>query len=172
MNSRDHPGPVVAWAANLGVILLLSVFGRALQHMVAPLGLVPDVGYMVVGGLGLAIAAWLTRVAPHVPPARAALAVAAALAMFAWGLSLHHPEETVHLVLFGCLGLTATAAFGLRVALPVVAVCAGADELLQAWLPYRVGDWSDVGLDAASAMVGWIIGWAHAGTRREAGDAP
>ncbi|MDX1610712.1 MAG: VanZ family protein [Halofilum sp. (in: g-proteobacteria)] len=157
--------PLGLWLANVGAILLLTLTGGPLRSGL--LRIVPEatvtVGWLVLAGLALAFAAWLFHAGRHAPPARSLLATAAVAAMLAWALTIHLPSERMHLLLFGTLGLTATAALGPRAGLVFVLAWAGVDELIQLYLPDRVADWTDVGLNAASAVAGWLVAFAHRG---------
>lgn len=154
-----------AWAATVALTFALAIVGRGLQHWLESLDLLRWTGLAVVLVLALAVATWAIRIGPRLPRRRAATAVVAAGALLAWGLTFERPEETVHLLLFGAIGVTATLAFGLRAGLPVAVACAGADELLQWYLPDRVGDWPDVTTNTLAGAAGWLIGWTHAGDR-------
>ena len=67
------------------------------------------------------------------------------LGIAAWQLDLLHRNELAHFLFFGMLAVQATGLRlkGLAVALMVCAL----DELLQWFLPYRVGEWRDVWLN-------------------------
>lgn len=158
---------LLAWAATFAATLLLAVFGRPLQHWVESLAPIRWVGLAIVICLGLAVVAWLIHAAARLPWWRAGVVVVAAGVLLAWATTFEYQEETVHVLVFGLLGLLAARAFGLAIALPVIAFCAGADELLQLYLPDRVGDWPDVAKNVASGAAGWLIAWAHAGAPNE-----
>ena len=160
-----HRGFAAAWAATLLIIFAMAIFGRPLQHFVESFGALREVGMAILTIIAAGLAAWLWLQARRVPPARLALAIALGAGLVAWGLTFDRPEETMHLLLFGGLGVLATLAFGLPAAVPVVALCAGADELLQLYLPDRVGDWPDVTKNTIAGVAGAIVGWAQASAR-------
>ncbi len=166
--NRPHPGFTAAWAMTFAGTLLLAIFGRPLQHWVESLDLLAWFGIALVSLLGVALVAWLAHAARRLPARRAMVVALAAGALLAWGATFDRPEETMHILVFGLLGVLATRAFGLRAGLPVIAICAGADELLQLYLPDRVGDWPDVAKSTASGAVGWLIAWAHGGATSHA----
>lgn len=155
------------YAIATGLLLLfifaLAVFGRSLQHWLESLVLLRWFGVVLIGALALAMLAWLIRSAAVLPRWRAGVVALAAATLLGWGATFERPEETMHLLLFGLLGILAARAFGLRAGLPVVALCAGADELLQLYLPDRVGDWPDVRKNTAAGAVGWLLAWAQEG---------
>lgn len=163
--ARFHQGYAVAWAATLALIFAIAVFGRPLQHWVESFGALRETGFAILAVIGIGVAGWGIRHARHIPPARAGLAVVVAAALVAWGLTFDRPEETMHLLLFGLLGALATLAFGWGAAIPVVALSAGADELLQLYLPDRVGDWPDVRKNTLAGLAGCVLGWAHGSAR-------
>lgn len=81
-------------------------------------------------------------------------------------LAYHLPvaEERIHFLQYGLLGLlvvkttrTRSLAQLLAMAVFVVAIGCG-DELIQWWLPNRVGDWRDVGINALAGSLGVGMG--------------
>ena len=157
--------PLVLWLANVTAILALTLTGGPLRSgllQVAPQA-TTVLGWPLLVALALAFVAWLARAGRHAPPERALLALVAVTAVLAWALTIHLPSERMHLLLFGTLGITAAAALGLGGGLMFVLAWAGIDELVQLYLPERVADWSDVGLNAASAVAGWLVAFAHRG---------
>jgi len=165
-----HRGFACAWGATLLLIFTIAIVGRTLQHWVESIASLQAAAYLILGTIGLTVGGWLARHARRVPPARAAVATAVAIGIVAWGLTFDRPEETMHLLLFGLLGALAVPAFGLPAAIPLALVCAGADELLQLYLPDRVGDWPDVGTNTLAALAGCVLGWAQLGVRDRNGD--
>jgi VanZ family protein len=72
------------------------------------------------------------------------------------------PEETLHIVKYGGLGFVAQAlvhkqGVSNRLAFAFVIVISIFDEVIQHYLPYRVGDLRDVGLNIASGLWGALI---------------
>ena len=63
----------------------------------------------------------------------------------------------VHLILFGTFGFLSVRRFGPAMGLAVAGLLACLDELLQLGLPYRVGDWWDVALNAGAALGGAVL---------------
>lgn len=113
--------------------------------------------------LAAAAIALLTLALRH--GARTLLLIAAPLLVMAV-LAYHLPvaEERIHFLQYGLLGLlvvkttrTRSLAQLLAMAVFVVAVGCG-DELIQWWLPNRVGDWRDVGINALAGILGVGMG--------------
>lgn len=157
--------PLVLWLANVAAILALTLTGGPLRSGL--LRLAPQatnlLGWSILVALAIAFVGWLARAGRHAPPERALVALVAVAAVLAWAVTIHLPAERMHLLLFGTLGLTAAAALGLGAGLVFVLAWSGIDELVQLFLPERVADWTDVGLNAASATAGWLVAFAHRG---------
>ncbi len=81
-------------------------------------------------------------------------------------LSMNIPEERTHFVQYGLLGVLVTRTLRehtvrqLVVALVFVILVGCVDELIQWWLPNRVGDWRDVGMNTLAGTLGIAIGIA------------
>lgn len=76
-----------------------------------------------------------------------------------------NPQERVHFVLFGLLGFLSLRQLPAAGGLALCAAVAGLDELLQAFLPARVGDWHDVGANLLAAGFGALVVWLGGGWR-------
>lgn len=161
--------PQLLFLANVGAILLLTLTGGPLRTgllQLAPTA-TRSFGWSALVALALAFGVWATRNHRRIPPLRLLIASAAVIAMLAWAWTIHLPSERMHLLLFGTLGVTSVLALGLRGGLCFALVWAGVDELIQLQLPDRVADWTDVGLNASSALAGWLVAFAHSGARRQ-----
>jgi len=154
--------------------LLLSTFGRPLQHW-------------VYGSFGVGFAAWVisgllifsvvlvlgwmfnhsvrersleseinqTRLVP-IFLIGTLLAIGVAIII----LVLDRPEERLHFVTFGFYGFFTGALFAARswvLAVILVALFSGLDELYQWWLPDRVGDWRDVRMNMLAGSIGLVL---------------
>ena len=82
-----------------------------------------------------------------------------------WTMSAH-PEERLHFLLFGALGWLAPQIMILPWAIISVLALAMGDELLQHFLPSRVGDWRDVGFNALAASGGLLLALVMANARK------
>jgi hypothetical protein len=162
---------VRAWGTVAVAIPAFSLIGgqvrSALLAFMGPLAL--ELG-LVVGLAGLLAAAggWY-------PGARGRLEwghLAWLLPLMA-SLPLLVPQSAaqVHLMLFGTFGFLSVRRLGMAAGLTLAVGMAGLDELLQLGLPYRVGDWRDVALNAAAVLGGaglarWRFPAVPAGPRR------
>ena len=67
-------------------------------------------------------------------------------------LLLERVEERMHFLTFGLFGALSMALFAPRYAFIICLLGAGGDELLQFYLPDRVGDWRDVAFNALASF--------------------
>jgi hypothetical protein len=180
------------WVGSIVATLLLSTFGRPMQHWVyANLG----VGFAawVIGGLlvlsVVLVLRWMLASAvrqqgmgsekhgenfrdSHTKYSAAqstrrqsitqviliGLLLFVAVAVIV--LVLDRPEERLHFVTFGFYGFFTAALFAARsllLALVLVALFSGLDELYQWWLPDRVGDWRDVAMNMLAGSIGLVL---------------
>ena len=142
------------------VILMLptlSIFGRQLQHWAYEELSKELLGWLLIGllvvGVGVVIYVLLRldwRKLWHL------LWLAPIFLWLPWTMSAH-PEERLHFLLFGTLGWLAPQIMTLPWAIISVLALAMGDELLQHFLPSRVGDWRDVGVNALAASGGLLL---------------
>jgi len=142
----------IFWLLNGMTIVLLSVFGRSLQYWVAET-------------IGYSLAAWILG-----------LSMLVLIGVFIFGLLkdnerlpwvhlvwfvplflivplfLERVEERMHFLTFGLFGALSMALFAPRYAFIICILGAGGDELLQFYLPDRVGDWRDVAFNALASF--------------------
>ena len=148
---------LAAWLLSLALIPLLSVFGRPLQRLARE-------------HLDPLLLAWLIAVPTLLLVAvvlfhqvrrggyRRLWHLAWALVLFGLlPLSLPAVEERLHFLVFGAFGLAAGRAFPVALAVTLGVAAAGLDELLQGWLPDRVGDWRDVGFNLLAVGGGLLL---------------
>ncbi len=148
---------LLAWLLTLAIIPALSIYGRRLQTLARD-------------NLDPALLAWLIAV----PTLLLVVAVLVqqvrrggyrrlwhlswALALFGLlPLTLPAVEERLHFLVFGAFGLAAGRAFPVALAVTLGVAAAGLDELLQHWLPDRVGDWRDVGFNLLAVGGGLLL---------------
>jgi len=85
-------------------------------------------------------------------------------AMGSLALQLPIAEERIHFLQYGLLGLLVVKTTRLRSTLQLLAAglfviaVGGGDELIQWWLPNRVGDWRDVGINTLAGLLGVAMG--------------
>jgi len=151
------PRIALAWGGNVLVIVALSVWGRPLLAAVnravsrATLGAI--LLGITLGALG-AVACWLTL---RRGPAR--LLHLLWLVPVGVGMELFQEtlEERIHVPLFGLLGFLSARLWPPGRAILLGLGVAAGDEVLQAWLPDRVGDWRDVAVNGTAALMGTAL---------------
>ncbi len=82
-----------------------------------------------------------------------------------WTMSAH-PEERLHFLLFGALGWLAPQIMALPWALLALLSLAVGDEVLQYFLPSRVGELRDVGVNVLAASGGLLLALVMANSRK------
>lgn len=152
---------IVLWLGAFMAIPLLSANGRALQQWLFSTFEVTVLAW----GIGLALfvlvlnaIVWLARKRRDKGWWLTALVGFVLLAVLLSVVSLlPRVEEQVHFITFGLFGFLTGRVTSLSPAIIVVLGLSAGDELLQAWLPDRVGDWRDVAMNALAAGMGLVI---------------
>lgn len=150
-------------------IFSLAVSGRFLLRVAKDLfhglPIISVVGVVCV----FACAYWIVSTSTFASKKARALAWILLCAVAYYGSTLAVAEERLHLIIFGLLGYSLAhdfraAPFPARIYRPfcIALLIAGFDELLQHFLPYRVGDVRDVLFGAVGTLMG--IGIANAST--------
>lgn len=160
-----RPAFAVAWGVTLALTFAIAVVGNGLVDWVRSFSTLRTAGIVILSAVSILVAVWVVLNARHVSWFRLGLSVVVAAALVWWGSTFERPAETLHILLFGALGAIGVLAFGLKAALVLAPLCAGADELLQLYLPDRVGDLKDVTVNTIAAWGGCVVGWAN---RRDA----
>lgn len=150
-----RPAILAAWAASLVGIVLLSVYGRGVQRLVA--SSLAEGRHTAVVALLVAAAIATVAAAGWARGRDGALRAALLVPLLGIGLWLVPlPEERIHFLVFGVFGALTFAAFAeWRAAAVAIAIAVG-DEVLQAALPDRYFDVRDIAINSASALAG---GW-------------
>ena len=145
---------------------LLSIFGRQLQRWAYDELSKELLGWLLIGllvvGVGAVIYVLLRldwRKLWHV------LWLAPIFLWLPWTMSAH-PEERLHFLLFGALGWLAPQIMALPWALLALLSLAVGDEVLQYFLPSRVGELRDVGVNVLAASGGLLLALVMANARR------
>lgn len=142
----------IFWILTGVTILLLSVFGRNLQYWVAE-----TIGYGLVAwilGLSMLVGICLlisTVFKDNERPPWVHLVWFIPLFLIV-PLLLERVEERMHFLTFGLFGALSMALFAPKHAFIICILGAGGDELLQLYLPDRVGDWRDVAFNAVASF--------------------
>ncbi len=149
----------VAWIAALAAILTLSLWGRPIQGWVHA----HVRGELLAWGIGGVLAALTLAGLWRVVRYRGTRALLHLLWLLP-GLALLPEvfplvEERVHFIVFGLFGFFTLRLFPLVPGLAICALVAGLDELLQAYLPDRVGDLRDVGVNLVASIIGGWLAW-------------
>ena len=140
------------WLTAYFVITVLSIFGRTLQHWTFNnLGFTATAWIIGLSIAGL-VAVYLVILKRH------------SIALPGWQLAWFLPlfllapllldriEERLHFLTFGLLGALSVLLFKPRIAVVVCLAGSASDELLQHFLPDRVGDLRDVSMNAVAAL--------------------
>ncbi|MGB3977297.1 MAG: hypothetical protein WBM02_08005 [bacterium] len=141
----DKPILFCLWILVISAIVLFSCFGRGLQRNLA----------QTIGRTGIA---WVMALGIFILVVMAAVFLIRkrgfkGLFHLGWMLVIviglmfyfrHNPEVWYHIVLFGVLGNLSVRLFSIRTGVEISFAVAFLDELLQHYLPNRVGDCEDV----------------------------
>lgn len=163
-----------AWLTSALVIPCLSAFGRPLQHWAYQNPGETAVAWVIsllLIGLGLAAIRWLADQTLNGKRYTLVLITIALVLAFTTIIAiLPRTEERLHFVTFGLFGFLSRRLFPTWSAVIVSLAWAGGDELFQAWLPDRVGDWRDVGMNTVAAVMGMGLAWL--GKLKPSGHSP
>lgn len=145
------------WLLLLGVIPLLSIYGRPLQAFTQEhLSTALLAWAIAVPTLLLVVTTLLYQVRRY--GYRRLWHLAWALALFGLlPLTLPAVVERLHFLVFGAFGLVTGRTFSGKTGVLLGSAAAGLDELLQWTLPDRVGDWRDVGFNLLAVLGGLLL---------------
>lgn len=152
--SPKNTALLFTWLVLVVLIFCLSVFGRALQTASKQWlsGSSLAAVFMAVTLL-LCILAMRWAMKNHGP--RVFWHLLWLLPLFViFPLSLPIVVERLHFILFGVLGFVSLLLWQPVAGVLVCCLMAGGDELLQWFLPSRVGDWRDVGFNLLACLGG------------------
>lgn len=153
----------IAWLFTVSGIIMLSAFGRPLQQWVfANLGkgaAAWAIGLILVV-LGVAAIHWLIRSCGR-DRWRSIVAIAAPMLVGLMVIITQLPqvEERLHFATFGIFGFATARIAPFPLAIVISLAGAAGDELFQAWLPDRVGDWRDVAMNTVASSIGLAAAW-------------
>ena len=142
----------LAWMMILLFIPLLSANGRFLQNWVVTVLGYPLAAAMIFVALAAVVggALWLLHKQGQVLPVKH-LVWMLPLFLFA-PLFFHRVEERLHFLVFGVFGALSMLVYQPRRAFAFCLAVAFGDELLQYYLPDRVGDWRDVAMNSVASF--------------------
>lgn len=153
---------VIVWLFTVWGIIALSAFGRPLQQWVFAnpgegaaawaIGLI----LVVLGGAAIH---WLIRSYGR-DRWRSIIAIAAPMLVGLMVIITQLPqvEERLHFATFGIFGFASARIAPFSIAIVISLAGAVGDELFQAWLPDRVGDWRDVAMNTVASAIGVVVG--------------
>ena len=149
----------VCWVLLLFFIPLLSIQGRDLQGWV-----IKSLGYPLTACLIfvlLALAIGMTLRVAHRRECQVPIPhLLWFLTLFLGApLLLDRVEERLHFLVFGTFGALSMLIYQPRTAVILCLAVAGGDELLQYFLPDRVGDWRDVGVNTLASIAATLFIW-------------
>jgi VanZ family protein len=127
---------------SLVLIPTLSIFGREMQSVVSSNDLISIAEYVIAAAL--IVTSLLVVVVKPRGPFNWPLTIVAMIVFVLIPYQLDRYEERLHFICFGLLGFSAYRAFGIKLAMMLTFSAGLGDEVLQYFLPSRVGDWRDV----------------------------
>ncbi len=147
------------WLLTVAAIFSISVFGRKLQQIIMERLSQKLIAFIVFAFLFLVLAVlWRNKEHYHVSAKMILIAaVMLALAVAAVSLQYLYPIEAVHFLIFSWFGWISTAVFGPLYGAAAIFSIAIGDEILQHFLPSRVGDLHDVVVNLLSGYTGLIL---------------
>ena len=158
-SSLTNPLSLV-WLFCVASIFSLSIFGTSLQQwlfsMVSRKAILPIAScitpllilYLFMNRKKLAIGL----------PALIGVCTLILFGILAVHLKYLRPVELTHFYLFSTLGWLSVTAFGPRIGLVLVLCIATGDEILQHFLPTRIGDLHDIIINNTSGLAGVFLG--------------
>jgi len=163
-SQRSRRYLIIAWFVSALIIPCLSAFGRPLQHWVFR-----NIGERSIAGLiglslfvlgGAAIYWQAKKGLKGRRYSQVLIAMALVVTVITITISLPQTEERLHFVTFGLFGFFSKRLFPIWLAVLAILIFSSGDELFQAWLPDRVGDWRDVGINSIAGFIGFGFAWA------------
>ncbi|HKJ05048.1 MAG TPA: VanZ family protein [Geopsychrobacteraceae bacterium] len=158
-NSPEIDRLTVCWALLLCFIPLLSVQGRALQAWVIRNLGAPLAGSLIFLSLALVIGVTLRQAQKKGHRVPLAHLVWVLVLFLGAPLLLDRVEERLHFLVFGSFGALSMLVHRPGTALMLCLAVAGGDEILQYFLPDRVGDWRDVVMNGVASIAAAFFIW-------------
>ncbi len=143
-----------AWILVGAMIPMMSLFGRGIQRFVSD-NLDRGTFTLIMGGMLVVAAgaslAWMARRRSKRALWHGLMLLGAILLITQ---TIPNATEWIHFVLFGLFGLFATRLWRPAIAVAICLLVSGGDEVLQWFLPDRVGDPRDVLMNIAACLLG------------------
>ncbi len=147
------------WLACVILIVMLSVYGRKLQYVITAkvdaLWIAGIVFFVLFAALLNLYRKRKTTSIPNV------VLVLSFCLLCSGGAAVYFkyllPVEALHFLVFSCYGWFSSAVFGAIYGMVAVFGMAFGDEVLQYYLPSRVGDLHDVLINSLSGVTGLIL---------------
>lgn len=142
----------MCWLSVLVFIVLLSIYGRPLQYLVVD-SISYTAGAWILGLTMLTVLCFflysLFRLKFQLPWFHLVWFLPLFLIL---PLLLERVEERLHFLTFGVFGIVSILLFNPRLAFMVCVIGSAGDELLQFYLPDRVGDLRDVAMNCLASL--------------------
>jgi len=149
----------LGWLLSILTILALSVFGRSLQQQVT--GFVDPMWLAGAVFLVLLFALIIIKARRPGNAFHSRVFFVTLVLLAAGGMALHTgylvPVEVIHFLVFSCFGWLSNSVFGLFAGMVSVIIMSVGDEVLQYFLPNRVGDMHDVVINLISGTIGVFL---------------
>lgn len=140
---------------SLVLIPTLSIFGREMQSVVSSNDLISIAEYVIAAAL--IVTSLLVVVVKPRGPFNWPLTIVAMIVFVLIPYQLDRYEERLHFICFGLLGFSACRAFGIKLAMMLTFSAGLGDEVLQYFLPSRVGDWRDVVMNCFAGLSATLL---------------
>ena len=140
---------------SLVLIPTLSIFGRELQSVVSNNNFNDIAEYVIAATL--IMTSLLVVVVKPSGPFNWPLTIVAMIVFVLIPYQLDRYEERLHFICFGVLGFSAYRSFGIKLAMMLACSAGVGDEVLQYFLPSRVGDWRDVVMNCFAGLSATLL---------------
>jgi hypothetical protein len=145
----------VLFYCSLFLISALSIFGRDLQLVLSKHNLIEVAEYVI--GAALIATSLLILTVGRGSSINWQFVFFALVIFVVVPHQIENYTERLHFVCFGVLGVTAYRSFGLTLALILTCSAGLSDEVLQYFLPSRVGEWRDVVMNCLAGISAVMI---------------
>ena len=148
---------LIPWFFFMAGILMLSVFGANLRSLFQSVGLWPHLLWVSLFGLILLLGLAHGQLYFKRVKNRGWIFSGLGLALFLVVFLVENNVERLHFIIFGLFGFFSARLFTPPYAASFCLLMGAGDELLQYFLPSRVGDLRDVGFNLIAATFGLLF---------------